>query len=121
MKQGIGYEVYVNSSQPVPINWSMVGIVYNKTIIELNKNSTDFGINWIAVYGNTTLRGASDLLTNISNSDAVSNWNSQAQTSQGLVPNPLPIGPAFLGTNFSIVMEKGYEISVTQNYNWTQI
>jgi hypothetical protein len=121
LEVGAGYEVNLNSSAPSLVNWSLIGVVYEPVTLSLIKNSTDFGKNWISIYGNTTLVGASDLLVNISNSDAVSYWDYEAQTSRGLIPNPFPFGPAYLGDNFSISVETGYEVSVTQNVDWTQI
>ena len=119
--QGRGYEVNVNSSQPSPFNWSLVGVVYEKKNISLIKNSTSFGKNWIAISGNTSLNNAQNLIGNISGADAVTNWNAVLQKSEGLIPSPFPFGPRFLGTNFNIEIEKGYEVSVNQSINWTQM
>jgi len=58
-------------------------------------------------------------LNNISNSDAVSKWNSSTQTSQGLVY--IPAWGIYVGTNFNLNMEEGYEVSVNQTTYWNQI
>ncbi len=118
---GRAYEVYVNSSAPSAITWSIVGIVYTPQTIGLVKNTTDFGKNWVSMYANTTIAGAAELFTNITNADAVSRWDSTAQTSEGLIPSPFPFGPTYIGTNFSLVLEDGYEVSVTANQDWLQI
>ena len=102
------------------MNWSIVGVVYNRANISLIKNATSFGKNWVALYGNTTLTNAQQLYINISNADSVTNWNAQTQLSQGLVKNPLPFGSPYIGTNFILEPEKGYEISVNASMNWTQ-
>ena len=121
LERGRGYETNLNSSVSDPINWSLAGIVYNPTTVNLVKNLTDFGKNWISLYANTSLGNAQSILENISNSDATTNWDEAGQTSQGLIPNPLPVGPPYLGTNFNTEIEKGYEVSVTQDTNWTQV
>jgi hypothetical protein len=87
--------------------------------VTLTTNITGFRKNWIAMYANTTLANASDLLTNISTADAVTMWNATTQESIGLIPSPFPWVP-YLGTNFIIKPELGYEVSVTQPINWTQ-
>jgi hypothetical protein len=120
LSPGRGYEVNINSSAPSLINWSLVGLVYNPVTINLIKNSTYFGKNWIAMNANTTMNGASDILTNISNSDATTRWDPIAQTSKGLIHSPWS-WVSYLGTNFSISIEEGYEVSVTTNTDWMQI
>ena len=115
-----GYEVNINSTSPSEVNWSAVGfVITNKTDISLNKNETSFGKNWISVYSNTSLIKASDLLNNISNSDAITKWDSSLQRSYGLIPSPFA-GVIYIGTNFSIELESGYEISVNQSNIWRQ-
>jgi len=120
LEQGRGYEVNINSSAPSEVNWSGVGITHQKTILQLIKNSTSFGKNWIAIYGNTTLNNAQDLIKNITNADAVTNWNPESQTSEGYIKSPFPWIP-YLGTNFNIEIEKGYEVSVNQTTSWEQV
>ncbi len=119
-RQGYGYEVNINSSVPANINWSLVGYVNLPQQLFLEKNVTNFGKNWIGIQANTSLQGAGSLLQNISNSDAVSRWNAQLQTSQGLIPSPFPFGNPYIGTNFSLTIEQGYEVSVTTNVTWRQ-
>jgi len=118
---GLGFETNINGSAPSILNWSLVGIVYPPSSIELVKNATDFGKSWVAIYSNSTLNSATSLISNISNADAVSLWNATSQTSRGLIPSPFPFGPTYLGANFSIDIEKGYEVSVNTSSNWTQI
>jgi hypothetical protein len=117
---GRSYEVNLNISAPSRVNWSAVGIVYPPLTISLIKNSTSFAKNWISVYANTSLINARGLISNISNADAVSKWDETAQTSTGYIRGPFPWVP-YLGTNFSIVIERGYEVSVNQSMAWTQI
>ncbi len=121
ISNGVAYSIFVNSSAPSAMNWSLVGIVRQPTNLTLIKNASSSGINWIALTANTSLRVASNLLINISGADAVSWWNSELQTSQGFIKNPLPIGPPYLGTNFTIHMERGYEVSVNRTVNWSQV
>ncbi|MBD3253417.1 hypothetical protein GF386_06800 [Candidatus Pacearchaeota archaeon] len=119
IKNGTGYEVNLNGSAPSEVNWSGVGIVYDKANVSLIKNLTDFGKNWISVYCNTSLNSAIGLLNNISKADAVTRWDSSAQTSRGLIHSPFPWAD-YLGTNFSMIMEEGYEVSVNQTMFWKQ-
>jgi hypothetical protein len=118
LRPGSGYEVNVNSSAPSELNWSLAGIVYRPVDFPLIKNATDFGKNWISLWANTTLINANGLITNISNADAVSHWDSSGQTSEGYLEFP-PFG--YIGTNFVLNMETGYEVSVTADENWTQV
>ncbi len=118
LESGKGYELNVDSDTDSPYNWSLTGITNRPMDIILIKNSTDFGKNWISLYAGTKLVNATSLIENITGADAITNWNAQMQTSQGLIPNPF--GPGFIGNNFPIIIEKGYEVSVAQDVNWTQ-
>ena len=109
----------INSSAPTLVNWSGVGFVHELVSITLNKNATSFGKNWVTVHANTTLTNAQELFYNITTADAVSRWNSTLQTSQGYVFIPF-FGGIFVGTNFNILMEEGYEVSVNASYIWNQ-
>ncbi len=120
LQKGRGYEVNINSSAPNEVNWSGVGFVNDAVNINLIKNSTNFGKNWIAMYANTSLSNAQDLIENITNADAVTNWDAQEQTSQGLISSPFSWAP-YVGTNFNIEIEKAYEVSVTENETWEQV
>jgi len=121
MASGRGYEVNINSTAPSAINWSGVGIVLNPVMINLIKyNSTYWGKNWVSICANTTLVGADQLLNNITYADAVTDWDENAQTSLGLIHSPFPWAQ-YLGTNFSILLEGGYEVSVNQTMPWQQI
>jgi hypothetical protein len=71
------------------------------------------------MHANTSISTAKMLLQNISTADAVTTWDAAAQRSRGLIYNPL--GSGFLGTNFSIILEKGYEVSVNASLAWTQV
>jgi len=117
LEKGRGYEVNINSSAPSSVIWSGVGVVYNKTNINLAKNATSFGKNWIAMYANTALKNASGLIQNISSSDAVTMWNSASQKSGGLIY----FSGKYVGTNFNIHIEEGYEVSVTSDTSWEQV
>jgi len=119
-QQGRGYEVNVNDSAPSSINWSGVGIVYSSTNINLVKNSTSFGKNWISMSANTSLTNAQGLIQNISNADALTRWNSSSQKSSGLIPSPFPWAQ-YLGENFNLNVESGYEVSVTASGVWSQV
>jgi hypothetical protein len=116
LSSGRGYEVNINSSAPSEINWSTVGIVLPPLTISLNKNSSDFAKNWVAMQANTTLNTATDLHSSVINADTVSDWNESTQKSEGLAV----IGPIPFGTNFDINIEGGYEVSITANEDWTQ-
>jgi len=121
IEDGRGYEVNLNSSAPVWVNWSRVGLVVNPLDINLTKNVSSFGKNWVSMYANTTLNNGQEFLPNVTNADAVSAWNESNQTSVGVIYNPFPWIPGnFLG-NFSIEIEEGYEISVNTSGQWTQI
>ncbi|MFH1801975.1 MAG: LamG-like jellyroll fold domain-containing protein [archaeon] len=118
---GIGYEVNVNGTTSASaFNWSLVGIVYDPVSVQLIKNDTNFGKNWISLYANTTLGNARSILENVTNSDATANWNSVSQSSEGLIPSPFPFGPSYIGTNFNLTLEKGYEVSVNETTDWLQ-
>lgn len=118
LSPGAGYELNINSSVPSLINWSLVGIVYSPVTINLIKNSTDFGKNWIAMYANTSLINANNLINNITNADAVTNWDNQLQKSKGYIY--VPGWGIYIGTNFNTEIEKGYEVSVTADTDWMQ-
>lgn len=119
LSDGFGYEVNLNSSAQDSVNWSTVGILKSPILINLTKNSTDFGKNWISIYGNTSLVNAQDLILNISGSDAVTSWYSQLQSSKGLIFSPFS-WVSYVGTNFYIEPEGGYEVSVNVSGEWVQ-
>ncbi|MBN4049147.1 LamG domain-containing protein [archaeon AH-315-M20] len=115
---GEAYRVNIDNNSA----WTLTGLVYNKINITLIKNDTGkTGLNWIAMYGNTTLTNADKLMKNITNladssvSDAVSFWNSTSQRWYGWIS--LRGGR---GRNFSIEPYRGYSVSVTESVNWTQ-
>jgi len=118
LENGRGYEVNVNTSASSNVNWSLVGRMNDKANITLIKNVTGFGKNWISIHPKTLLENAEDLLNNISYSTAVTNWNTERQTSEGLIF--VPAWGLYVGKNFEIEIEKGYEVSVSQNTNWKQ-
>jgi len=120
LTRGIGYEVYLNSSAPTEVNWSSVGLVDVAVNVSLVKNVTSFGKNWISMYANTTLADAFDLILDVPSADAVTYWNESEQSSRGLIISPFPWVP-YLGRNFEIEPEYGYEVSVTASNNWTQV
>ncbi|MGV8152580.1 MAG: hypothetical protein ACP5OG_05855 [Candidatus Nanoarchaeia archaeon] len=118
-EQGIAYEVYINNSAPSEINWSGVGIVYDKTSIYLIKNLSSYGKNWIGMYANTSYTKALDIMSDISFADASTRWDAASQKSQGYIKSPYPWVP-YIGNNFNIKIEEGYEVSVTQSQTWNQ-
>jgi len=126
LKNGRGYEVNVNSSASQRINWSGVGIVKDPVQVELKLNQSSFHKNWISMYANTSLSDGLELIKNISNAESVSSWNSTSQSSRGIIPAPSWLKKrgidyiAYKG-GFNVTPEKGYEVSVTQNTNWTQV
>ena len=117
---GVGYEVYANTSGPTAFNWSVVGRVEDPVNVTLIKNVTSFGKNWASMYANMTMVDAHDLITSIPYADAVTYWNETSQTSMGYIKSPFPWPPQYIGQNFSMAIEYGYEISVNASYNWTQ-
>jgi hypothetical protein len=119
---GSGYEVHPNATgSPLQNNWSYVGFLIPPSNIQLTKNVTSFGLNWIGMYGNTTIGTGIQLIQNISNADAVGFWNSTTQSSVGLIPNPFPWIPTPYLNNFQIVLENGYEVSVNTSGSWNQV
>ncbi|MBR9706442.1 hypothetical protein GOV14_05380 [Candidatus Pacearchaeota archaeon] len=119
LKAGLGYEVNINDSAPVAINWSAVGVVYDPVNINLYKNATDFGKNWVSMYANTTLLNANALISSVTNADSVTDWDEDTQTTKGYIYLNLP-GIPYLGNNFNINIEDGYEASVTASGAWLQ-
>jgi hypothetical protein len=100
-----------------------VGTVKEKVNVSLLTNltsPTQLSNNWISLYANSSLGDAYGLINSISYADAVTNWDEFNQISQGWITNSLPIGPSYLGTNFTLEPEKGYEVSVTQDSIYTQ-
>ncbi len=122
LEDGRGYEMNLNLTSPIFTNWSLVGAVKSPVEVDLIKNSTSFGKNWVSLYYNSSKTNAYNLISSVSYSDAVTNWNSFNQTSQGYIStgSPVPWIPPYIGTNFIIEPEKGYEVSVTQNSLYTQ-
>ncbi len=120
LDDGRGYEATLNTSSSVFTNWSTVGVVKPNITIPLEKNLTSFGKNWVSVYYNNSLKNAVNLISSVQHADAVTNWDEFNQASQGYIVSPFPWTP-YVGTNFIIYPEKGYEISVTENSNFTQI
>ena len=118
LANGQGYEVYLNLTSPIFTNWSTVGILKENVTVPLTKNLTSFGKNWVSMYCNSSLKNANGLLYSVSYADAVTNWDSNLQTSQGYVKLPPPYPP--IGTNFVLEPEKGYEISVKQDSTYNQ-
>jgi len=124
LEKGRGYEVDINLSQASPVLWSQAGIVYNKTTITLSTNSTSFSKNWAAMYSGTLITNALGFIVNLTNeyptvNKTVTNWNSATQKSEGYFVSPLPPVP-YLGTNFNVIPEGGYEVSVTSQRQWAQ-
>jgi len=119
LSNGLGYEVNLNLTSPSFTNWSLIGLVNSKENVSLIKNSTSFGKNWISLYYNTSFDKAEDLIYAVSYLDAVTNWDEFNQISQGYIPSPVPWIP-YIGTNFILEPEKGYEFSVTQNSTYIQ-
>ncbi|MFH1638480.1 MAG: hypothetical protein ABIB71_08695, partial [Candidatus Woesearchaeota archaeon] len=115
LKDAEGYELNVNSSTYQRVNWTLAGTVVSPVKINLTKNSTSFGKNWAGMWANTSLATASQLLNNVSNADAVTNWNAATQKPEGWIDIW-----GGIGTNFGILITKGYEVSVTESGNWTQ-
>ena len=120
VEPGKGYEINVNTSLSQEVNWSAIGKVNQPQIINLTKNATSFGKNWITLYPNSTLSNAQELIEDIPNADAISRWNPETQTSTGLIPSPFPWIPGFIGNNFQLNLEEGYEVSITSSTQWTQ-
>ncbi len=120
LEPGKGYELNINTSESQEINWSAIGRVYEIQTVNLTKNATSFGKNWISMYPNTTLSNAQALIGDITNADAISRWNQDTQESQGLIPSPFPWIPGFIGNNFQLNIEEGYEVSVTTSGTWEQ-
>lgn len=122
IEDGRGYEINLNLSSPIFTNWSIAGIVKSPVDVDLIKNSTSFGKNWISIDYNSSKKNAYNLISSVSYSDAVTNWNEFNQTSHGYIStgSPVPWIPPYIGTNFIIEPEKGYEVSVTQDSLYTQ-
>ncbi|HJX50319.1 MAG TPA: hypothetical protein VJ438_02560, partial [Candidatus Nanoarchaeia archaeon] len=119
LSDGVGYEVNLNLTSSVFTNWSIVGILKDKASVPLIKNSTSFGKNWVSLHSNSSLQDAQGLISSVSYADAVTDWDSNLQTSQGLIPSPFPWSP-YIGTNFLLEPEKGYEISVNESSIYDQ-
>ncbi|MCK4997512.1 hypothetical protein KAS08_04355 [Candidatus Pacearchaeota archaeon] len=125
LKVGEGYEVLLNLSETANINWSGVGIVSTPVTINLvHEIGARFNKNWISMTAittfSTTIELADDDNGGILNEDAITRWNSEEQNSEGLIPNPFSWIPLDYLGGADIIMEEGYEISVTQNSEWTQ-
>ena len=69
---------------------------------------------------NTTLIDALSLIGNVTKADMVTDWNERDQTTNGLINLTVPWSP-YIGINFSIQIEQGYEVSVTAAGTWDQI
>ena len=119
LENATGYEVNVNSSFSEHSNWSLAGKTKAPVSKSLVRNSTSFGLNWISIYYNTSLENASDLINSISFADVVTYWDPVDQDSKGYIPSPFP-GIPYIGTNFNIEPETGYEVSITQDTTYTQ-
>jgi hypothetical protein len=125
LEAGEGYEVLLNESENSEVNWSGVGVVNEAVQVNLvyDETGTRFNKNWISMYAGTVLEDSSDLADSLLGEDAITSWNVDEQESEGLVYACLPGPPAvcfFVGESFDIEIEKGYEVSVTQDSMWTQ-
>ena len=122
LEEGSGYEVNLNLTSPEFTNWSLVGRVNSPISVDLIKNSTSFGKNWISLYYNSSLNNALGLVSSVSYSDAVTDWDGFNQTSQGYIStgSPFPWIPPYIGINFPLEPEKGYEVSVNQSSTYDQ-
>jgi hypothetical protein len=118
LQQGRGYEVFIDTAEASPVQWSQPGIVYPAGSVDLEKNSSDFAKNWIAMYAGTSLSNAQDLIQDVPNADAVTQWDNSLQTTKGLIPSF--IGPGYIGENFNLNIEEGYEVSITSSGSWSQ-
>jgi hypothetical protein len=119
IQNGVAYEVNINSSAPLEVNWSTVGKLNPNPQVNLSKKEGDFGKNWVGINPNSSIINASSLFSSVPFVDAVTEWNTLTQSTRGLIPSPFPWIP-FIGTNFIIMPEKGYEVSVIQNSSWQQ-
>jgi len=122
LEDGAGYEVNLNTSSPVFTNWSLVGKLKDKSNVSLITNltsSTQLSKNWISIFANSSLTNAHSLITSIPYADASTNWDEFNQISEGYIAN-IPSFPPYIGINFVLEPEKGYEVSVTQNSLYTQ-
>jgi hypothetical protein len=119
LKAGEGYEVIMNTSGPVSINWSGVGIVNSPVWVDLvyDESGTRFNKNWIGMTASTVITSASELRASIDFEDAISGWDSASQDSLGQIC--YPFGPC-IGRNFEVNMEEGFEVSMTEDYAWLQ-
>ena len=117
LMDGIGFEATLNSTSPIVTNWSTAGLVKSSVIVPLVKNLTSSGKNWVSLYYNSSLQDADGLMGIISYSDTVTNWDELNQKSEGWILSAFPFP---IGTNFVLEPEKGYEVSVTQDCDYTQ-
>ena len=110
---GEGYEISVTANT----TFNLTGVVVCIGPINLTKKPGSTGKNWIGLPFNTTMSNASSLMEAIGPTcDAVNRWNSTEQKMEGWI--------SFMGgwgTNFNIVADEGYEVSVTANTTWTPV
>ena len=54
--------------------------------------------------------------------DAINKWNNSRQASEGYLStsSPYPWIPPYIGKNFQITIEEGYEVSAKQDAVWIQ-
>jgi hypothetical protein len=97
---------------------SMATVVQESAVMVnyiLIKKAGSTGKNWISIPLTTEITNASSLMAAIGGTcDAVSRWNAEQQKSE-----PWISFMGGVGTNFNIVANEGYEVSVTANTSWT--
>ncbi|RMF55885.1 hypothetical protein D6745_00905 [Candidatus Woesearchaeota archaeon] len=116
LEPGHMYQVNINGSGPLLINWTLTGTVIDSVSIPLSKVEGGRGLNWIAVAPNTTLTNAQSLITNITNATTLSRWNNSLQRTEGRIK----IGHRYIGRNFQIDAFEGYVVNVKSNSTWEQ-
>ncbi len=114
---GSGYEVNINESAPLAVNWTMAGKVIRPKSVKVYSISGTFSRNWISIPSNTTITNAQGIITSMNQISAVRNWNPETQSTESRIK----ISPVFgIGTNFNTYSYKGYDVLAQGNFTWVQ-
>ena len=115
IEPGIAYEVNINGSGPVEINWTMGGVTTSSRSIDLYKITGTNSRNWITIPLGSSVTNAQGLINAITKVSVVRMWNASSQATLSRVNFRSGIGQ-----NFGITPYRGVDIIPTQNYTWQQ-
>ena len=112
ISKGESYRVEIDSSSPLSIEWTAIGVVYKPIDVTLKE-----GRNWVSMYAGTEISDDLNFLESIGpNTTNVSKWDN---TNQVWMMSNFTYNPRIYQlSNFTVTVEDGYEIWVSSDTAW---